>query len=210
MKPLEAFKMKNFSNLHLICHAYATMFVDQVEATSFIAESGRLTFLYIWIPAADVNVVKSPGTVGRAKRSISQASSILSQHSTNIGVRFSNSNEVTVVPLSLADTPNSGLRLVRLLSGDQGAVFELQVRIPELECANDDNSACFLSQWQPIAVSADNNTGTAADFWNELPVACGSQCAAGAGSDSRCSVSCYRCIQLNHGLPLLRVLTKKH
>ncbi|CAG0922882.1 unnamed protein product [Notodromas monacha] len=150
----------------------------RTDDTSFIAESGRLTFLYIRIPNPPADGTRSKRAVGTLANDIG-----------SIGIKMGDSDFVTVIPLNIAGT-NSGLRQVGKLS--DSTVYELEARMPELSDCSSSISACFVTAWQPVSLSADGKYGAMAGFSNPMPVSCGTQCP-GDGTSNECSAGCSSC-----------------
>lgn len=82
----------------------------QVDDSYTVAETERLSYLYIALPPA-----------GRRSGRSADNDTISA-----IGIRFGNAKTLNVVPLSLATVPESGLRQVGKLS-DMSPLYELQV-----------------------------------------------------------------------------------
>ncbi|CAJ0939223.1 unnamed protein product, partial [Mesorhabditis belari] len=139
-----------------------------VDNSSLVAETNRLSVMFVRIPRNGTARIQFGG----------------------IGVRFGSSDTLNVVPLNLSSITNSGLRYIGLLQSDRSDVYQVQVRMAEQMCANSASGSCSIINWSPYFVLGDN-LGSAANFSNELPVACGSQCDA--NSTSRCATSCSTC-----------------
>jgi hypothetical protein len=88
----------------------------QTDVSSFIAESGRLTFLYIQIP------LNGTGQQERRKKRSTSGVQVDA-----IGIKMGDTGIVNMVPLTLASNSNSGLRIVKTF--ETSAVYELQVNV---------------------------------------------------------------------------------
>ena len=86
----------------------------EVDESSAVAEAGRLSFFYFWLPPTGNEESQDE----RSKRDTSVEGSL--------AIRFGDARTLNVVPLSIASTPQSGLKLVHRLR-DFSTVYELQV-----------------------------------------------------------------------------------
>ncbi|KAI6185004.1 hypothetical protein M3Y97_00657700 [Aphelenchoides bicaudatus] len=136
----------------------------KVDNSSLVAETNRLSYFFVRLPP-DID-----GSA-RNKRDVS------SNDENSIGIRFGASALLHVIPLARAMTPNSGLSFVGALT-DNSRIYQLEVRT---------GNAMY---WKPYLVS-NKGTASPAKFNNKLPVACGSQCNANAGS--ACAKPCSMC-----------------
>uniref|UniRef100_A0AC35FTB4 Transglycosylase SLT domain-containing protein n=1 Tax=Panagrolaimus sp. PS1159 TaxID=55785 RepID=A0AC35FTB4_9BILA len=149
-----------------------------VDNSSFIAETGRQSFFYIRLPLAT--------TTTSAETTLSTKV----EEQTDIGIRFGDSPLITVIPLSLINTENSGVSMIGTLP-DSSTVYQIKITMAENMCSSSAEGACTVVNWQPYSIY-DANIGSPANFTTNLPVACGSQCDA--ASDSLCaSSSCTTC-----------------
>lgn len=162
MAPL-TFNIKNLSQMGII-----------VDNSSFVAEAGRLNYFYVLLPS----------------RSRILSSDLPNIDIGSIGVRFGSTDQIRIVPLSLASVPLSGVRAVsRMISGD---LYEIQVGIPQSLCSSNDQSICSAVQWSAYSIASDGKTGAGVDTPTIMPVACGSQCEQ--DSNSLCATStCQSC-----------------
>lgn len=151
----------------------------RVDNSSLIAETGRLSYFYIWLPP------QHPSPIINLSNKKSQMI-----NNTDVGIRFGDADTINVVPLSLALIPRSGFSLVRRMP-DLSAIYQLEVRMPDSMCTGQSLEACILTGWQPYSIYNGGTIGEPGSFTNPLPVACGSQCDS--PSDSPCATTCQTC-----------------
>ncbi|XP_055349665.1 uncharacterized protein LOC129596416 [Paramacrobiotus metropolitanus] len=143
----------------------------RVEDSSFVAETGRKHFFYIWLPPMDTR---------RSKRDTSDAQD-------GLAIRFGNAQNLNVVPVALADVPQSGVRKITGGVGS-GTLYEIQARMPESLCQQAGVSSCTTVNWTPYRTTG---TSASAGSGNALAVSCGSQCDT--DPNSACATSCSTC-----------------
>lgn len=155
-----------------------------IDNSSLVAESGRLSYFYIWLPVPPHTYQADlPYSYKQNKSAMEIYHSI-----EYIGIRFGGAATVNVIPLSLVlKDKKTGLNIVRIMP-DLSAIYQLEIRMPDSMCNNDTGDTCRITEWQPYTILNDESTSEPGSFKIPLPVACGSQCKF--PSDSPCAASC--------------------
>uniref|UniRef100_A0A914PU60 Uncharacterized protein n=1 Tax=Panagrolaimus davidi TaxID=227884 RepID=A0A914PU60_9BILA len=140
-----------------------------VDASSMVAETGRISFFYIRLPPQGATKFQ------------------------NIAIRFDNASILNVFPLSFAASGSvSGIRRLGSLS-DSTTVYQIEITMAKSMCSGVPDGTCRVVYWKPYLI-LENNISVPGNFSISLPIACGSQC--GAPVDSSCasaSLSCASC-----------------
>ncbi|CAJ0953230.1 unnamed protein product, partial [Mesorhabditis belari] len=161
---VDSLKSGNLTKAPLLVDiAMLNSFGLRVDNSSLIAEEGRLSYFFVRLP-----YVGDDGAVG---------------------VRFGDSKSINVIPLNLSIDSSSGVALLGRLP-DNTLVYKLEIRIADAMCSNSADGTCSSVSWTPYYIESDIS-GSPANFNNDLPVACGSQCDTDASSP--CAVSCTQC-----------------
>ena len=145
-----------------------TRFGLRLDNSSFIAEVGRQSFLFVRLPAANVENGEQRNSSDVAEENTTRIA--------YIGIRFGSAEKIHLVPLSLAKVAQSGLEVVFELP-DKSILYQLKVLIwlQAKRSSGCEKTSCTMSTWTPYSVVSDGETGTTGQP-TVMPISCGPQC----------------------------------